>query len=314
MPARPFRAGNRTPTSSASTIWSARTERAAPGLYIWPSRAAAEQAHDAAWRASIERRTGSTPQIAYFSLMMLLDNEASDHYGMVQAKARNGSWPRPEPRPQALWTALLPPPGAVIYARHLTRGPWPRRPSGGADRKAGAHKSAADQPENDHGAARLLHAPAVGSWRAFRPSGPPLESEDGRVHLRHPQQHPYHRPRPDRADAAPRARGGERHRRQGRPHPVRRHQTAGAGRHRRGGQEVRAVLRQFALARRHADQLEDDLAVDQAPAQARRDAQLERGPGLYQEGAADAARASATSSTARWAASRTWAVCRTCCS
>jgi hypothetical protein len=46
------------------------------GLYIWPSRAAAEQAHDAAWRASIEQRTGSTPHIAYFSLMMLVDNEA----------------------------------------------------------------------------------------------------------------------------------------------------------------------------------------------------------------------------------------------
>ena len=46
------------------------------GLYIWPSRATAEKAHDAAWRASTERRTGSTPQITYFDLMMLLDNEA----------------------------------------------------------------------------------------------------------------------------------------------------------------------------------------------------------------------------------------------
>ena len=34
----------------------------------------------------------------------------------------------------------------------------------------------------------------------------------------------------------------------------------------------RPVLRQFALARRHADQLEDHLRIDQAPAQARRDA------------------------------------------
>ena len=64
------------------------------------------------------------------------------------------------------------------------------------------------------------------------------------------------------ADAAPGAAGGQRHRRQGRPHPVRRHQAPGAGRAsptrpRRCG----AVLRQFALARRHADQLEDDLAV-----------------------------------------------------
>ena len=50
----------------------------------------------------------------------------------------------------------------------------------------------------------------------------------------------------------------------------------------------RAVLRQFALARRHAHQLEDHLAVDLAPAQARRDARLRRGPGLHQEGAPDA--------------------------
>src|SRR5207302_1654094 len=50
--------------------------------------------------------------------------------------------------------------------------------------------------EDNHGAARLQHAPALGSWRAFRPSGPPLESEDGAVHLRDPQQYPHHRPRP----------------------------------------------------------------------------------------------------------------------
>jgi hypothetical protein len=46
------------------------------GLYIWPSREAAEAAHDAAWRAGVEKRTGSAPAIRYFALQMLLDNEA----------------------------------------------------------------------------------------------------------------------------------------------------------------------------------------------------------------------------------------------
>src|SRR5262249_6613544 len=78
-----------------------------------------------------------------------------------------------------------------------------------------AHGSAAAQPENDHGASRLFHAPAVGGWRSFRPSGPPLEPEDGGIHLRHPQQHPHHRPCPVRPNAPPRAPGGERYGRQG---------------------------------------------------------------------------------------------------
>jgi hypothetical protein len=46
------------------------------GLYIWPSREAAQAAHDAAWRASVAQRTGSVPVIRYFELQMLLDNEA----------------------------------------------------------------------------------------------------------------------------------------------------------------------------------------------------------------------------------------------
>ena len=45
------------------------------GLYIWPTREAAEAAHDAAWRAGVEKRTGSAPTIRYFDLQMLLDNE-----------------------------------------------------------------------------------------------------------------------------------------------------------------------------------------------------------------------------------------------
>ncbi len=46
------------------------------GLYVWPTRAAAEAAHDAAWRAAVAQRTGSAPVIRYFDLQMLLDNEA----------------------------------------------------------------------------------------------------------------------------------------------------------------------------------------------------------------------------------------------
>lgn len=46
------------------------------GLYIWPSRAAGEAAHDAAWRSVVTQRTGSAPTIRYFDLQMLLDNEA----------------------------------------------------------------------------------------------------------------------------------------------------------------------------------------------------------------------------------------------
>jgi hypothetical protein len=45
------------------------------GLYIWPSRAAAERAHDAEWQAMVEKRTGAKPTFRYFDLLMLLDNE-----------------------------------------------------------------------------------------------------------------------------------------------------------------------------------------------------------------------------------------------
>jgi hypothetical protein len=45
------------------------------GLYIWPSREAAERAHDAEWQAGVEKRTGAKPTFRYFDLLMLLDNE-----------------------------------------------------------------------------------------------------------------------------------------------------------------------------------------------------------------------------------------------
>lgn len=46
------------------------------GLYVWPDRAAAEAAHNAAWRHAVTQRTGAAPTIRYFKLQMLLDNEA----------------------------------------------------------------------------------------------------------------------------------------------------------------------------------------------------------------------------------------------
>lgn len=57
------------------------------GLYIWPTRAAAEAAHDAAWQAAVAQRTGSAPAIQYFELQMLLDNEA----GTVTEWSKSGA-------------------------------------------------------------------------------------------------------------------------------------------------------------------------------------------------------------------------------
>ncbi len=56
------------------------------GLYIWPTRAAAEAAHDPAWRAAVAQRTGTPPTIRYFELQMLLDNET----GTVTEWSRSG--------------------------------------------------------------------------------------------------------------------------------------------------------------------------------------------------------------------------------
>ena len=45
-------------------------------VYVWRSRAAAQQAHDAAWIAEVQQRTGSAVQIERFDMFMLLDNAA----------------------------------------------------------------------------------------------------------------------------------------------------------------------------------------------------------------------------------------------
>jgi len=45
------------------------------GLYVWPTRADAEHAHNAVWQDAVAQRTGARPEFRYFDLQMLLDNE-----------------------------------------------------------------------------------------------------------------------------------------------------------------------------------------------------------------------------------------------
>ncbi len=46
------------------------------GVYIWPSKEAAQKGHDATWRERVRRRTGAEPVIRYFDLLMVVDNES----------------------------------------------------------------------------------------------------------------------------------------------------------------------------------------------------------------------------------------------
>ena len=168
-------------------------------------------------------------------------------------------------QPQALPSGRVNP-HAGLAARRIVQA----HRSGVGPERSGPIVPAAAQPERtEHGIARVFDAPASRSRRAFRPSHAALEPENGALHLRRPQRHPHHRSGTERAAAAAGPRGGPRGRRRRRPRAVRRHQAAGAGGDHRGGQALRPVLRQLSLARRHADQLQDDLAVDQAAARAR---------------------------------------------
>ncbi|MBK8009085.1 MAG: monooxygenase [Rhizobiales bacterium] len=58
------------------------------GVYIWPSREAAEQGHNEEWRESVRKRTGADPVIRYFDLLMLLDNTQSSVTEFVAGEAR----------------------------------------------------------------------------------------------------------------------------------------------------------------------------------------------------------------------------------
>ncbi|MCC7060530.1 MAG: hypothetical protein IT508_09890 [Burkholderiaceae bacterium] len=42
--------------------------------YLWKSRAAAEAAHDAAWRQRVMDRYGSVPTLQYFDTPLVVDN------------------------------------------------------------------------------------------------------------------------------------------------------------------------------------------------------------------------------------------------
>jgi hypothetical protein len=48
------------------------------GVYVWPDRAAAERAHNAAWVERFTARTGKQPRIEYFDLFMVIDNVTGD--------------------------------------------------------------------------------------------------------------------------------------------------------------------------------------------------------------------------------------------
>lgn len=60
------------------------------GVYVWKSRAAAEKAHDAAWRAAVKARTGAAPRITCYELFMLLDNEAGtvDEWSLAESPGK----------------------------------------------------------------------------------------------------------------------------------------------------------------------------------------------------------------------------------
>lgn len=46
----------------------------AGAFYLWPDRAAAERAHDAAWRQRIVDAYGNAPVIRYFETPLVVDN------------------------------------------------------------------------------------------------------------------------------------------------------------------------------------------------------------------------------------------------
>lgn len=58
------------------------------GVYLWPSREAAEKGHNAEWRESVKQRTGAEPVIRYFDLLMLLDNTENSVTEFVEGEAR----------------------------------------------------------------------------------------------------------------------------------------------------------------------------------------------------------------------------------
>jgi len=52
----------------------------AGGVYLWPSLAAAQRGHDAAWRKRIREMYGSEPVIRYFQTPIVVDNAAQETF------------------------------------------------------------------------------------------------------------------------------------------------------------------------------------------------------------------------------------------
>jgi hypothetical protein len=48
--------------------------RIAGGVYLWQSRAAAEQVYDGEWRARVEQLYGAAPRISWFDTPVVVDN------------------------------------------------------------------------------------------------------------------------------------------------------------------------------------------------------------------------------------------------
>lgn len=58
--------------------------RIAGGVYMWESRAAAEQFYNGPWRSGIIKRYGNAPRIQYFETVALAD-KASGYAGALNA-------------------------------------------------------------------------------------------------------------------------------------------------------------------------------------------------------------------------------------
>ncbi|CAI8009564.1 30S ribosomal protein S2 [Geodia barretti] len=109
-----------------------------------------------------------------------------------------------------------------------------------------------------NGSARIQHAPASRSRRAFRAPDAALEPEDALLSVRRAERRSRYRSGADRSSVASGARRAARRRRRGRAHPLRRHQAAGLQADRRDRPPLRPVLCQPPLAGRDADELEGD--------------------------------------------------------
>ena len=50
--------------------------RTAGGVYLWESRAAAEQVYSGEWRERVTKLYGNAPQVTYFDTPVIVDNSA----------------------------------------------------------------------------------------------------------------------------------------------------------------------------------------------------------------------------------------------